>query len=38
MIDNDYLCGRETTDFEHPYISKFTEKLRNIFEQYTGQK
>ena len=39
MINNDYLFGRETTDFKQAYIqSKFTEKLQKIFEQYTGKK
>ena len=37
--NNNFLFGRDTTDFKEPYIqSKFTEKLQKIFLKYTGKK
>ena len=37
--NNNFLFGREATDFKEPYIqSKFTEKIQKIFLKYTGKK
>ena len=39
MTKNDYLFGKESTDFkEHYSQSNFTEKLQNTFFKYTGKK
>ena len=39
MIKNDFLFGREPTDFKQHYSqSKFTEKLQATFLKYTGKK
>ena len=39
MVKNDFLFGREPTDFKQHYSqSKFTEKLQATFLKYTGKK
>jgi hypothetical protein len=38
LINNDYLFGRDTTDYKQPYSQpKFTELLQKTFGKYTGK-
>jgi hypothetical protein len=39
MVKNDFLFGRDTTDFKENYSQpKFTELLQDTFLKYTGKK